>query len=66
MEKFKTREEIAREFGISRRTLLRWLKKDGIKLSNRLISPLEQEKLYLLYGFNRNIEKNIIKRNTYS
>ena len=47
----KTRTELAREFGIDRKTLYRWLKKAGIELSgNSMITPRELELIYLKLG----------------
>lgn len=50
MKKVKTRQEIAEEYGISRRTLQRWLKKQNINLPNGLLTPKEQEVIYQLFG----------------
>lgn len=47
----KTREQIATEYGISRRTLYNWLKKEGIELKRRLIMPKEQKRIYATLGF---------------
>lgn len=47
----KTREQIALEYGISARTLRRWLKKSGIQLPNRLLCPKEQIQIYQEFGF---------------
>lgn len=44
--KVKTREQVAQEYGISRRTFYNWLQREGIKLTNRLITPKEQQKIY--------------------
>jgi len=49
--KAKTRKEIAKEFGISRRTLYRWMKEENIQLKARLISPDEQLMIYKKIGF---------------
>ncbi len=47
----KTRAEIAFEYGISRRTLYNWLKKEKIDLENRhLIKPKELEQIYTHFG----------------
>ena len=48
--KAKTREQIAREYGISPRTLRRLLKRHNIKLKNRLVYPKEQLKIYDTFG----------------
>lgn len=50
MKKAKTRQEIAEEYGISRRTLQRWLKKMGINLTNGLLTPSEQRQIYKKFG----------------
>lgn len=50
MARTKTRIEIAEEYGISRRTLQRWLKKENIQLSNRLLTPTEQRRIYMKFG----------------
>ncbi|RAU82729.1 helix-turn-helix domain-containing protein [Pontibacter arcticus] len=42
----KTRQLIADEYGITRKTLYNWLKKEGIELHNRLITPREQQVIY--------------------
>jgi len=46
----KTRQEIAIEFGISTKTFSRWLKKEKINISNGLITPKDQEKIYEIFG----------------
>jgi len=48
--KAKTREQIAEEYGISTRTLRRLFKSHHIKLSQRLIYPKEQLKIYKTFG----------------
>lgn len=48
--KFKTREEVANEFGISTKTLRRRLKKADISLSKGLLSLKEQIIIYNLFG----------------
>jgi DNA invertase Pin-like site-specific DNA recombinase len=53
--KAKTRQEIAIEFGISRRTLYRWLKTENISLRSRLVSPEEQLIIYKKIGFPENL-----------
>jgi predicted site-specific integrase-resolvase len=48
--KAKTRIEIAEEYGISRRTLQRWLKKEKIEVSKGLIKPEELNRIYDRFG----------------
>lgn len=47
----KTRQQIAIEYGISPRTLRRWLKINKINLPNRLLCPYEQEIIYEKFGY---------------
>ena len=46
----KTRQEMATEFGVCRKTFYNMLKKARIQLSGRLITPLEQELIYQKLG----------------
>ena len=46
----KTRSEIAEEYGIDRRTLQRWLKKEKVAIPNRMLTPREQQLIYQLFG----------------
>ena len=50
MEQLKTRQQVADEIGVSRKTLYRWLKKWNIELSSGLLCPqtqkLIQEKIF--------------------
>jgi len=46
----KTRQQIADEYGIDRKTLYRWLKKADIQLSSCLVTPAEQELIYQKFG----------------
>ena len=41
MNRSKTRLEIASEYGISRRTLQRWLKKEKIEVTKGLVTPVD-------------------------
>lgn len=45
----KTRQQLADEFGISRRTLYKWLKKLSID-SRTLLTPKELQFIYEVYG----------------
>ena len=58
MKKAKTRQEIAEEYGISRRTLQRWLKKEQIRVHSGLITPKEQEKIYRCFGYPFKMQTN--------
>jgi len=46
----KTRQQIAQEYGISTRTLSRWLLKTNITLPSRLLGPKEQLLIYNEFG----------------
>ncbi len=47
----KTRNEVAAEYGISTKTLRRWLQKHNILIPARdLISPKELVKIYVAFG----------------
>lgn len=46
----KTRQQIAEEYNISRRTLARWLKKEQIELSSGLVLIEEQQLVYSAFG----------------
>jgi len=48
--RFKTREEIANEFGISTKTLRRRLDKAGVIFPRGLLSLKEQHIIYDLFG----------------
>lgn len=50
MQKAKTKQEIANEYGIHRNTFSNWLKRAGIKLSKQLITPKEQVLIYEQFG----------------
>jgi response regulator of citrate/malate metabolism len=49
-EKAKTREQLAAEFGISRKTFRRWLKRKNIEVSKGLINLAEQKNIYNTFG----------------
>ena len=46
----KTRQEIADEYGIGRKTFYRWMKKAGLQVTNGLLSPLEIKLIYNTFG----------------
>ncbi len=51
LSKTKTRRQIAQEYGITPRTLRRWLKNHEIELPRRLISPQDQLLIYEKFGY---------------
>lgn len=46
----KTRKELASEYGISSKTLTKWLKNAGVKLEKGLITPKDQMGIYDRFG----------------
>lgn len=48
--KAKTRQEIAFEYGIDRKTFYRWIKRSKITITNGLIFPAEMELIYKTFG----------------
>jgi len=46
----KTRQQIANEYGIDRKTLYCWLKRSKLELSKGLLSPAEVRKVYDTFG----------------
>jgi DNA invertase Pin-like site-specific DNA recombinase len=46
----KSRKEVAQEYGISNRTLYRWLKDANIILPSGLIDPLHLKIIYKTFG----------------
>ena len=51
LNKVKTRSQIAEEYGISRRTLYNWCKREGIDLPARgALCPKTQTKIYEVFG----------------
>lgn len=53
--KLKTRQELADEYGIHRRTFYRWLMRDGIILKRGLVKSRDLELIYSAYGLPRKI-----------
>ncbi|MCC5937153.1 MAG: hypothetical protein JJU34_07715 [Lunatimonas sp.] len=53
-QRAKSRLEIADEYGISAKTLTRWLKKNNIQLSNGLVTLKEQAQIYEAFGYPEN------------
>ncbi len=54
--KLKTRQEIAQEYGISRKTLYRKLVTVGVRLDRGLINVTDQEKIYAVLGKPKNFK----------
>jgi DNA invertase Pin-like site-specific DNA recombinase len=50
MHRAKTRQQIADEFGIDRKTLYRWLKRNKISVETGLLTPFEQAQIYHSFG----------------
>jgi len=48
--KVKTRQEIADEYGVSTKTLSRWLKKKNLDISSGFVTPKEQNQIYEVFG----------------
>lgn len=46
----KTKEQLAEEFGVSRRTLYNWLKKHKIEVGRGLILPIKLTEIYSKLG----------------
>lgn len=46
----KTRAQIAEEYGISTKTLKKWITYAGIKIPSGLICPANQKKIYQSLG----------------
>ena len=55
----KTRQQIADEYGISRKTLSRWLKKAEIEVEGYLLSPKDQQIIYQVFGDPREKAKRV-------
>ncbi|MFO7754674.1 MAG: hypothetical protein R6V34_01695 [Bacteroidales bacterium] len=46
----KSRQELAREYGVNIRTFMNWLEREGIKLNPGLICPKKVEEIYTKLG----------------
>lgn len=53
----KTKQQIARELGISLRTLQRWIGKAEISVPRGLVSPKKQEELFRVLGYDSLLEQ---------
>lgn len=61
-ENVKTRQQIADEYGIDRKTLYRWFQEKNISLrGKRLISVSEQELIYETFGEPKNRKKPMFR-----
>jgi transposase-like protein len=49
-QKAKSRQEIAQEYGVSAKTLSRWILKEKLQIAQGLISPKDQELIYEKFG----------------
>jgi len=47
----KTRQQLADEYRVCRKTFVRLIRKKGIKLDRGLVSPRDQQIIYLKLGF---------------
>lgn len=54
MSQAKTRQQIANEYQIDRKTLMRWLENKKINLPSGLISPRNVELIYNTFGWPKN------------
>jgi hypothetical protein len=52
--KAKTRTEISAEYGISVRTLKRWLKRENLYIPSGLIDPNHLKRIYATFGIPEN------------
>ena len=64
MIKSKTRQELATEYDVSRKTIYNWLKEAGMKLSSRLITPKELKIIYKTFGKPKKKSKKEKKNNS--
>jgi len=48
--KAKTRQQVADEYGVSAKTLLRWIKSRNLSIENGLLTPAEQKIIYGALG----------------
>lgn len=55
MKKTKTREEVAREYSISRRSLYRYFEEIGIDKKRGLLLPVHLMRIYKEMGFPENM-----------
>ncbi len=48
--KVKTRQQVADEYGVSTKTLSRWIKRRNLAIENGLLTPAMQKMLYEALG----------------
>ena len=58
MDRSKTRQELANEYGVSRRTFYCWLKQADITFPPGLLMPRHIEKIYDHFGIPERFSKN--------
>ncbi|MBN3584350.1 hypothetical protein JYB64_18290 [Algoriphagus aestuarii] len=46
----KTRQQMAEEYGVSVRTLARWINEKNLELGKGLLTPIDQELIYKAFG----------------
>ncbi len=46
----KTRQQVADEYGVSVRTLARWIKQKDLEIGKGLLTPFDQELIYKTFG----------------
>jgi len=47
----KTRQQIATEYGISYKTLMRWMKRESLEIPPGLVRPRDCAKIYDTFGY---------------
>lgn len=47
----KTQQHIADEYGISSRTLRRWIRKEGLNIPQGVLKPIHQKLIYDTFGY---------------
>jgi transposase-like protein len=53
--KAKTRQQVADEYGVSVKTLYRWIICHKLSIEKGLLTPKEQQRIYKLFGKPHNI-----------
>ena len=52
----KTRQEVANEYGITRRTLYNWFTSAGLKFDRKILTPRDLTIIYATFGNPRDLE----------